>query len=222
MRILVIEDERKVSNFVRKALEEERYAADQAFDGEEGLDLAESYEYDLIVLDLMLPKKTGIQVLQALRKQGNKTPVLILTAKDAVQQKVKTLDAGGDDYLTKPFSIEEFLARVRALLRRGKQGNALLLRVSDLTLNPATREVFRGERRIDLTNKEYALLEYFIRNSGRVLTRTRIAEHVWDIDFDAESNVIDVYVTYLRNKIDKGESEKLIKTVRGIGYILGE
>ncbi len=222
MRILVIEDEKKVSNFIRKALEEERYAADQAFDGEEGLDLAETYDYDLIVLDLMLPKKSGMQVLQALRKQGNETPVLILTARDAVQQKVKMLDAGGDDYLTKPFSIEEFLARVRALLRRGKVGRTSLLCVSDLTMNPATREVRRGTRRIELTNKEYALLEYFMRNSGRVLTRSMIAEHVWNIDFDTESNVIDVYVTYLRNKIDKGAATALIKTVRGCGYLLGE
>jgi DNA-binding response OmpR family regulator len=222
MRILVIEDEKKVNHFLRKALEEESHAVDQAYDGEEGLDFAEAYEYDLVVLDLMIPKKAGDHVLQELRGKGNKTPVLILTAKDAVQDKVKMLDAGGDDYLTKPFSIEEFIARVRALLRRGKSNHVSVLRVFDLTLNPATREVFRSKRRIDLTNKEYALLEYFLRNAGRVLTRTMIAEHVWNIDFDSESNVIDVYVTYLRSKIDKGEGTSLIKTVRGVGYRIGE
>ncbi len=222
MRILVVEDEKKVSNFLRQALEEEQYAVDQAFDGEEGLAMTEACEYDLMILDLMLPKKGGMFLLQDLRKDGYKTPILVLTAKDAVGDKVKALDSGGDDYLTKPFSIEEFLARVRALLRRGKPEQGESLRVQDLTLNPATREVFQGKRRIELTNKEYALLEYFMRNVGRVLTRTMISEHVWNIDFDTETNVIDVYVTYLRNKIDKGAAHKLIHTVRGVGYMLKE
>jgi heavy metal response regulator len=222
MRLLVVEDEKKVSNFLRQALEEEQYAVDQAFDGEEGLAMAEACEYDLLILDLMLPKKGGMVLLQDLRKTGYKTPILVLTAKDAVGDKVKALDAGGDDYLTKPFSIEEFLARVRALLRRGKPEQGESLRVENLTLNPVTREVLRGKRRIELTNKEYALLEYFMRNVGRVLTRTMISEHVWNIDFDTETNVIDVYVTYLRNKIDKGEAHKLIHTVRGVGYMLRE
>jgi DNA-binding response OmpR family regulator len=219
MRVLVIEDEKKVSNFLRQALEEERYAVDQAFDGEEGLGLATAYEYDLIILDLMLPKKAGVQVLRALRSERCQTPVLVLTAKDAVKDKVATLDAGGDDYLTKPFSIEEFLARVRALLRRGKPGQELL-HVGDLTLSPSTRAVMRGGRRIELTNKEYALLEYLMRNAGRVLTRSQITEHVWNLQFDTETNVIDVYVAYLRQKVDRGEPVRLIKTVRGVGYQL--
>ncbi len=222
MRILVVEDEKKVSNFLRQALEEEQYAVDQGFDGVEGLAMAEAYEYDLMILDLMLPKKGGMALLQDLRKNGYKTPILVLTAKDAVGDKVKALDSGGDDYLTKPFSIEEFLARVRALLRRGKPEQGESFRVDGLTFNPVTREVFRGKRRIELTNKEYALLEYFMRNIGRVLTRTMISEHVWNIDFDTETNVIDVYMTYLRNKIDKGEAHKLIHTIRGVGYTLRE
>jgi len=220
MRILVIEDELKVSNFLRQALEEERYAVDQAFDGEEGLNLAAACDYDLIVLDLMLPKKSGAQVLKELRKAKCRAPVMVLTAKDAVGEKVAVLDAGGDDYLTKPFSVEEFLARARALLRRGKPEAGELLRVADLTLNPATREVMRGGRRIELTNKEYALLEYLLRNQGRILSRSRIAEHVWNLNFDTETNVIDVYVAYLRQKIDKGETLKLIKTARGVGYLI--
>lgn len=220
MRILVIEDEKKVSNFLRKALEEERYAVDQAFDGEQGLAMAEAYDYDLILLDLMLPGKSGAHLLKELRAEGRKTPVLVLTAKDAVQDKVTLLNAGSDDYLTKPFSIEELIARVRALLRRGKPEQGLVLKVDDLTLNPATREVRRGGRKIDLTNKEYSLLEYFMRNTGRVLTRTMISEHVWNVDFDTETNVIDVYMVYLRSKIDKGESRRLIKTVRGSGYMM--
>lgn len=220
MRILIIEDEHKVSNFIRQALEEEHYAVDQAFEGDEALALAEAYEYDLIILDLMLPKREGMDLLREVRKNGSKTPVLIVTAKDAIADKVKALDSGGDDYLTKPFSIEEFLARVRALLRRGKMDRSGKLCAGDLALNPATREVIRGVRRIELTNKEYALLEYMIRNAGRILTRSMIAEHVWNIDFDTETNVIDVYVTHLRNKIDKGEGYRMIKTIRGVGYML--
>ena len=220
MRVLVIEDERKVSNFLRQALEEERYAVDQAFDGEEGLTLAAACEYDLIVLDLMLPKKSGTQVLRELRREKCRAPVMVLTAKDAVKEKVSVLDAGGDDYLTKPFSVEEFLARARALLRRGKPEAEGLLRAADLTLNPATREVIRGGRRIELTNKEYALLEYLLRNPGRILSRSQIAEHVWNLAFDTETNIIDVYVAYLRQKVDKGEKIRLIKTVRGVGYQL--
>jgi DNA-binding response OmpR family regulator len=216
----VVEDEKKVSNFLRQALEEEQYAVDQAFDGEAGKALSESYDYDLMILDLMLPKKSGMNLLQDLRKMRCKTPILVLTAKDAVGDKVKALDSGGDDYLTKPFSIEEFLARVRALLRRGRPEQGESLQIADLVLHPSTHAVYRSKRRIDLTNKEYALLEYFMRNVGRVLTRTMIAEHVWNVDFDTETNVIDVYVTYLRNKIDKGETPKLIHTVRGVGYVM--
>lgn len=220
MRILIVEDERKVSNFIRQALEEEQYAVDQAFNGEEGLSLAEVYDYDLMVLDLMLPKMGGVNIIQDLRKKGCKIPILVLTARDAVRDKVMALDLGGDDYLTKPFSIEEFLARVRALLRRGSSEQGVILRVGDLTLNPVRREVYCGTRRIDLTNKEYALLEYFMRNPNRVLTRSMITEHVWNIDFDCETNVIDVYITHLRHKIDRGEPYKLIQTIRGTGYML--
>jgi two-component system copper resistance phosphate regulon response regulator CusR len=222
MRILIVEDEKKVSNFIRQALEEERYAVDQAFDGEEGEDLARSYAYDLIILDLMLPKQDGLKTLEALRRRRLSAPILVLTAKDAVPDKVAVLDAGGDDYMTKPFSIDEFLARARALLRRGQPEKNGTLRHGDLSLNPSTREVFRGKRKIELTNKEHALLEYLLRNPGRVLTRSMIAEHVWNVDFDTESNVIDVFITYLRNKIDKGEAVRLIRTVRGSGSMLGE
>ena len=220
MRILVVEDERKVSNFLRQALEEEQYAVDQVFNGEDGLSFAETYEYDLLIMDLMLPKMGGMNIIQELRKRRCKIPILVLTARDAVRDKVMALDLGGDDYLTKPFSIEEFLARVRALIRRGSTEQAGILRVADLMLNPAKHEVYRGTKRIDLTNKEYALLEYFMRNANHVLTRTMISEHVWNIDFDTETNVIDVYITYLRNKIDKGEPHRLIQTIRGVGYML--
>ena len=220
MRILIIEDEKKVSNFLRQALEEEQYAVDQAFNDEDGLMFAETYEYDLVILDLMLPQRGGLNILRELRKGGHKMPILILTARDSIQDKVKAFDLGGDDYLTKPFSIEEFLARVRALLRRSSPEKSGILKVSDLTLNPVKREAYRGLKKIELTNKEFALLEYFMRNPDRVLTRTMISEHVWNIDFDTETNVIDVYITYLRNKIDKGEANRLIQTIRGVGYML--
>jgi heavy metal response regulator len=217
---LVVEDEAKVASFIRRALEEESYAVDAVADGSEGLDLALSGNYDLIVLDLMLPKMTGTEVLKALRREKIATPVLILTAQSKVDQKVRALDQGADDYLTKPFAIEELLARVRALLRRGTGEAAGRLQVEDLILNPATREVTRGGRRIELTVKEYALLEYLMRNAGRVLTRPMIAEHVWNLDFDTFTNVIDVYMSYLRSKVDRGQQQKLIHTVRGSGYVL--
>ena len=220
MRILVVEDEAKVGSFIRRALEEESYAVDLSVDGADGLDLALAGTYDLIVLDVMLPKVSGLEILQRLRKEKINTPVLILTARAQIEQKVKGLDSGADDYLTKPFAIEELLARVRALLRRGMGESAGLLQVEDLLLNPATREVTRGGQRLDLTTKEYALLEYFMRNPGRILTRPMIAEHVWNLDFDTFTNVIDVYVNYLRNKIDRGRERKLIQTVRGSGYVL--
>jgi two-component system, OmpR family, copper resistance phosphate regulon response regulator CusR len=220
MRILVVEDEAKVGSFIRRALEEESYAVDLSVDGAEGLELALAGTYDLIVLDVMLPNVSGLEILQRLRKEKNKTPVLILTARAQLEQKVKGLDSGADDYLTKPFAIEELLARVRALLRRGMGETAGLLQVEDLLLNPATREVTRGGQRLDLTTKEYALLEYFMRNPGRILTRPMIAEHVWNLDFDTFTNVIDVYVNYLRNKIDRGRERKLIHTIRGSGYVM--
>jgi DNA-binding response OmpR family regulator len=220
MRILVIEDEAKVGSFIKRALEEESYAVDLCADGAHGLDLALSGSYDLVIVDLMVPSLPGLEIVKRLRKEKISSPVLILTALSQIDQKVKGLDAGADDYLTKPFAIDELLARVRALLRRGPTDAVGILQVDDLILNPATREVTRGEQRLDLTAKEYALLEYLMRNAGRVLTRPMIAEHVWNLDFDTFTNVIDVYVNYLRNKVDKGRPRKLIHTVRGSGYVL--
>jgi DNA-binding response OmpR family regulator len=220
MRILVVEDEAKVASFIRRALEEESYAVDLCTDGAQGLAMGEGGGYDLIILDVMLPRLSGVEVLTALRKKAIGTPVLILTAQAQVEHKVRGLDAGADDYLTKPFAIEELLARVRVLLRRGSGAAAGILQVDDLMLNPATREVTRGGQKIELTAKEYALLDYLMRNAGRVLTRPMIAEHVWNQDFDTYTNVIDVYMNYLRAKIDKGHDRKLIHTVRGSGYVL--
>lgn len=220
MRVLVVEDETKVGSFIKRALEEESYAVDLCEDGAQGLDMALSGSYDLIMIDLMLPSLPGLEVLTRLRKEKIQTPVLILTAQSKVDQRVKGLDAGADDYLTKPFAIDELLARVRALLRRGPTESPGVLQVDDLVLNPATREVTRGGQRIDLTVKEYALLEYFMRHAGRVLTRPMISDHVWNQDFDTFTNVIDVYVNYLRNKIDRGRARKLIHTIRGSGYML--
>jgi DNA-binding response OmpR family regulator len=220
MRVLVIEDETKVGSFIKRALEEESYAVDLCEDGAQGLDMALSGSYDLIMIDLMIPSLPGLEVLTRLRKEKIQTPVLILTAQSKVDQRVKGLDAGADDYLTKPFAIDELLARVRALLRRGPTESPGIFQIDDLVLNPATREVTRGGQRIDLTVKEYALLEYFMRHAGRVLTRPMISDHVWNQDFDTFTNVIDVYVNYLRNKIDRGRARKLIHTIRGSGYML--
>jgi DNA-binding response OmpR family regulator len=221
MRILVAEDERKVASFIRQGLEEEGHAVEVADDGETALDLiVAGPPYDLVVLDVMLPKRDGFAILRAMRGRGVKTPVLVLTARDSVADKVAGLDVGADDYLTKPFAFEEFLARVRALLRRGGDARTPTLRVGDLLLDPARRDVRRGERRITLTTREYALLEYFMRNAGRVLTRPMITEHVWGLDFDPESNVVDVYVGYLRRKIDAEGDHPLVRTVRGAGYTL--
>ncbi|HYA01637.1 MAG TPA: response regulator transcription factor [Syntrophobacteria bacterium] len=220
MRLLVVEDEKKVASFIKKGLEEEGYVVDVAADGESGLRMALDQVHDLIVLDLHLPKKNGLRVLQELRAEKVNTPVLLLTVRAAIEDKVLGLDAGADDYLTKPFAFQELQARVRALLRRRAEAEATVLRVGDLTLDPARRLVFRGEEKIDLTLKEFTLLEYFMRNSGRVLTRTMIAERVWGYDFDPMTNVIDVYVNYLRKKIDAAQERKLIHTVRGVGYVL--
>jgi heavy metal response regulator len=220
MRILVIEDEKKVANFIRKGLEEEHYAVDTAYDGEVGLFMAETNEYDLIVLDLMIPKIDGLEVLRRIRGNKINVPVLVLTAKDAVEDIVKGLDTGCDDYLTKPFEFVEFLARIRALLRREKIDKEPILKVADLTLSLITHKVMRKGKEIELTSKEYALLEYFMRNPEKVLTRTMISEHVWDYHFDSLTNVVDVYVNYLRRKIDKDFEPKLIHTIRGVGYIM--
>jgi DNA-binding response OmpR family regulator len=216
MRVLVVEDETKVGCFIKRALEEESYAVDLCEDGAKGLEMALATNYDLIVVDLM----SGMDILKAVRRERIQTPVMILTAQSQVDQRVKGLDAGADDYLTKPFAIDELLARVRALLRRGATESPGILQIDDLVLNPATREVTRGGQRIELTLKEYALLEYLMRHTGRVLTRPMISEHVWNQDFDTFTNVIDVYVNYLRNKIDRGRSKKLIHTIRGSGYML--
>jgi len=220
MRLLVVEDENKVASFIKKGLEEEGYAVDLASDGKGGLTLAQDGVHDLIILDMNLPGMDGLVVLQKLRKKGATTPVLLLTVRATIEDKVLGLDTGADDYLTKPFAFQELLARVRALLRRRGEVEPPLLQVADLTLDPARRVVSRGDEKIELTSKEFALLDYFMRNPGRVLTRTMIAEHVWDYAFDTTTNVIDVYVNYLRKKIDADREQKLIHTVRGVGYVL--
>jgi len=220
MRILVIEDEVKIAQFIKRGLKEEGYAVDVAGDGEEGHFMLSSNEYDAIILDLMLPKIDGLTLCATLRKEGNQTPIIMLTAKDTVKDKVKGLDSGADDYLPKPFAFEELLARVRVLLRKKDGRVQTQLKVDDLTLDLLTHTVTRGSREIDLTVKEYALLEYLMRNAGNIVTRTMISEHVWDINFDTFTNVIDVYINYLRNKIDNGFENKMIHTVRGKGYLL--
>ena len=220
MRILIVEDEKKVAAFIKKGLEEETYAVDIATDGEEGLYLGEQNQYDLIILDLMLPKINGLDILSSLRSKEIETPILLLTAKDSVEDKVKGLNQGADDYLTKPFAFSELLARIRVLLRRGKAEPKTTLEIADLTLNLVSHKVSRGNEEIELTGKEYSLLEYFMRNQEKVLTRTMIAEHVWDYNFDTFTNVIDVYVNHLRKKIDKNFSNKLLHTLRGVGYVM--
>ncbi|UCD71027.1 MAG: response regulator transcription factor [Syntrophobacterales bacterium] len=220
MRILVVEDEKKVASFLKKGLEEEHYAVDIAFDGEEGLFLAQINEYDLIILDIMLPKLDGMEVLRRIRIHGSSVPILMLTAKDSTENIISGLDSGSDDYLTKPFAFAELLARVRALFRRKMKEKTDFLRVGDLSLSTSTHQVKRGGREVELTAKEYALLEYFMRNPNRILTRTLITEHVWDYHFDPSTNVVDVYVNYLRKKIDRGFEKKLIHTIRGSGYMI--
>tara|TARA_B110000014_G_C20085114_1_gene567435 strand:- start:29 stop:697 length:669 start_codon:yes stop_codon:yes gene_type:complete len=220
MRILIVEDEKKVAAFIKKGLEEETYAVDIAMDGEEGLHLGEQNQYDLIILDLMLPKINGLEILSILRSKKIETPILLLTAKDSVDDKVEGLNQGADDYLTKPFAFSELLARIRVLLRRGKAETKTTLEIADLKLNLVSHKVNRGNEEIELTGKEYSLLEYFMRNQEKVLTRTMIAEHVWDYNFDTFTNVIDVYVNHLRKKIDKNFSTKLLHTLRGVGYVM--
>jgi heavy metal response regulator len=222
MKILVVEDEKKVASFIKRGLEEEKYEVDTALDGEEGLKMALDKQYDLIVLDWMLPKKDGLAVIKELRDKKTLTPVLMLTAKDSLEDIIAGLDSGSDDYLTKPFAFAELLARVRALLRRSEMDKGAELRFADLRLDPVTHKVWRKDKEIDLTAKEYGLLEYFMRNPNQVLTRTMIADHVWDYTFDTFTNIIDVYVNYLRKKIDRDADKKLIHTVRGVGYIFKE
>ncbi|MGD0397349.1 MAG: response regulator transcription factor [Syntrophobacteraceae bacterium] len=222
MRLLVVEDEKKVSGFIKKGLQEEGYAVDVAFDGKTGLQMAMDRVHDLIVLDIHLPGMDGLSLLHRLRTAKVSTPVLLLTVRANIEDKVLGLDSGADDYLTKPFAFQELVARIRALLRRQTEAELPVLRFADLILDPARRVVLRGGKKIDLTAKEYALLDYFIRNPGRVLTRTMIVEHVWDYNFDSMTNIIDVYVNYLRRKIDSDREHKLIHTVRGVGYVLKE
>ena len=222
MRILVVEDEKKMAHFLERGLREERFAVDVARDGDEGLYLAQANPYDLIVLDVLLPRKNGFEVLRALRAAGSQARVLMLTARDAVKDKVRGLDAGADDYLTKPFAFEEFLARIRALLRKNRKDKTTLLRVADLELDQVTHKVRRAGREIPLANKEYALLEYLMLNVNQVVTRTMIAEHVWNEDFDSLTNVFDVYIHRLRAKIDKDARKPLIQSLRGVGYTLKE
>lgn len=222
MRILVVEDEKKVLSFIKRGLEEEKYVVETAMDGEDGLKLALENSFDLIVLDWMLPKKDGLTLVKELRAKKTMTPVLMLTAKDSVEDIVAGLDSGSDDYLTKPFAFAELLARVRALLRRIELDRGAEIRFADLRLDPVTHKVWRKDKEIGLTAKEYGLLEYFMRNPNQVVTRTMIADHVWDYTFDSFTNIIDVYVNYLRKKIDRGADKKLIHTVRGVGYIFKE
>ena len=224
MRILVVEDEHKIANSIKKGLEQETYAVDVAYGGEEGFDLASSEEYDIIILDLMLPGLDGLTICKKLRREENiHTPILILTAKGEVEDKVKGLNSGADDYLPKPFAFSELLARVKALARRPKQVLESKLTVEDLTLNTLSYQVNRSGKNIELSKKEYALLEYLMRHSGKVLSKDQIINNVWDYDADVLPNTVEVYIGYLRNKIDKPfpKSPQLIHTVRGFGYRLG-
>ena len=220
MRILIVEDEQKVSALVNRGLTAERYAVDVAADGIEGLEFADAYPYDLIIIDLMLPRMTGGELLQRIRRTNSFVPVLVLTARDSVDDKVTLFEFGADDYLTKPFAFAELLVRVRALLRRGPVNRSSTLRIGDLELDRLTQQVRRAGRRIDLTAKEYSLLEYLMQNEERVLSRNMIIEHVWDQSFDGVTNIVDVYVRHLRSKVDDGNPLKMIRTVRGTGYMI--
>jgi len=220
MRLLIIEDERKVADVVARGLRAERFAVDVAYDGPSGWDLAASTDYDLIILDLMLPGLNGTELLRRLQRKGSSAAVLVLTARDATNDKVENFEAGADDYLTKPFAFAELLVRVKALLRRPPASRTPVLRVADLEIDRLTQQVLRGGKRIELTAKEYALLEYLAAHAGRVLSRTMIIEHVWDQSFEGLTNIVDVYVRHLREKVDEPFPHKLLRTVRGTGYCL--
>lgn len=218
MTILVVEDEIKITRFIKKGLEMEHYTVEAAYDGEEALEKAEINSYDLIILDIMLPKMDGVEVCKKLRENKVESPIIMLTARDTVEDRIRGLDAGADDYLIKPFAFGELVARVRALLRREKTVKSTKLQVGDLVLDPATHEVHRGDKEIHLSSKEYRLLDYMMRRPGQVCTRTMIGEHIWGYNFTDDSNVIDVYISYLRRKVDSGFKNKLIHTVRDVGY----
>jgi two-component system copper resistance phosphate regulon response regulator CusR len=220
MRLLLIEDERKVADIVARGLRAERFAVDVTYDGDTGWQMASSVDYDLIILDLMLPGLNGTELLRRLRRKGGKVPVLVLTARDATKDKVENFEAGADDYLTKPFAFAELLVRVKALLRRPPVSRNNVLRVADLEIDCVTQQVKRAGKGIELTSKEYALLEYLASHADRVLSRTMIIEHVWDESFEGLTNIVDVYVRHLREKVDEGHEPKLIRTVRGVGYCL--
>lgn len=222
MRALLVEDEEKLSSVIARGLKAEGFAIDTAADGARGLEMALAYAYDIIVLDIMLPRLSGSEVLRDIRTHNRQVPILMLTAKDSVADKVKHMDAGADDYLTKPFSFEELLVRMRALMRRAPAQRSDVIKIADLEIDRLAHQVKRAGKRVDLSAKEYALLEYMALNTGRVLSRTMIIEHVWDESFEALTNIVDVYVRQLRTKVDEGFGKKLIKTVRGVGYSLSE
>src|SRR3989339_874314 len=221
MRILLVEDELRLSNITKKGLLEEGYAVDVAYDGEEGQYLAESEEYDLIILDIMLPKIDGLTLCRSLREKNIKTPVLMLTAKTTIEDKVAGLDSGADDYMTKPFSFLELRSRIQALIRRSKQESTLVLKIADLEIDPLKHIVKRSDNLITLTSKEFAILEYLLRHKDEVLTRTMIIEHVWDYNFEGMSNIVDAFIAAIRRKVDRGAKVKLIHTVHGVGYKIG-
>lgn len=222
MRILLVEDEKRIALFIERGLKEERYIVDKAFDGEQALYLSEINPYDLIILDIMLPLRDGISVCREIRNKKISSPILMLTARDSVKDKVNGLNAGADDYLVKPFAFQELLARVGALLRRYTDKKDPVLKVEDVELFRVNHKVFRAGEEVTLTVKEYALLEYLMLNAGQIVTRTMISEHVWNESFDSFTNIIDVYINSLRNKIDKGAKKQLLRTVRGVGYMFGD
>jgi len=220
MKILVVEDEKKVAAFIKKGLEEDNFKVELAYDGEKGEERATESAFDLIILDILMPKKDGLTMLEELRAKHISTPVLMITAKGSVEDKVRGLDSGADDYLVKPFAIAELLARVRSLLRRGGLEKLTTLAIANLTLDLVSHKAIRGGKTIELTAKEYTLLEYFMRNTNKVLSRTIISEHIWNYNFDTGTNIIDVYINHLRNKVDGEFEKKLIHTVRGVGYMM--
>ena len=223
MRILVVEDEKKINDVIVKTLKKEKYGVDSCFDGEEALDYIFSVEYDIILLDIMLPKKDGFEVLKSMRKKGIKTPVLFLTARDQIEDRVRGLDFGADDYLVKPFAFEELLARIRVVLRKNSgsgEDSGNVLKIANLTVDCNKHEVFRDDVSIKLSAKEFSILEYMMRNKGRVVSKEKIEEHVWDFDYEGGSNIVEVYIKFLRKKVDNDFSPKLIHTIRRVGSIL--